>query len=65
MSQATDTKSGALTVHLQGVPVAAPYTVALLGPPTFNGNQYQFAIVTDPFGLSLFVLARAPVTFNK
>jgi lipocalin len=41
------------------VQIAAPYWVVGLGPPTYgNDGLYEFAIVSDPFELSLFVLAR-------
>lgn len=57
--------AGSLSVHLTGVPVAAPYDVILLGPPT-NGpfGKYEWAVVSDPFELSLFVLARNTTAFN-
>lgn len=50
---------GELTVYLQGVPVGAPYWVFALGPDTYGAHGlYQWALVSDPFLLSLFVLAR-------
>lgn len=53
------TSPGSLTVYLQGVPVGAPYTVFLLGPATYGPQSlYQYAVVSDPFQLSLFVLVR-------
>jgi len=56
-AEATDaSKPGALTVHLQGVPVGAPYWVLNIGPVV--DNKYQWSVVSDPFKLSLFVLAR-------
>jgi len=57
--------SGALVVNLNGVPVPAPYDIILLGPanvPPFG--SYAWAVVSDPFELSLFVLARNATTFN-
>jgi lipocalin len=45
------------TVHLEGVPVAAPYWVVDVGPVNADG-QYDYAVVSDPLELSLFVLAR-------
>lgn len=49
----------ALTVHLQGVPFGAPYYIFGLGPETYGANfGYQYALVSDPFLLSLFVLVR-------
>jgi lipocalin len=47
---------GELTVHLNGVPHDAPYWVYNLGPE-YDGF-YDWAIVSDPLKLSLFVLAR-------
>jgi len=47
---------GELTVHLNGVPHDSPYWVYNLGPE--NNNYYDWAIVSDPLKLSLFVLAR-------
>jgi lipocalin len=47
---------GELTVHLDGVPHDAPYWVFDLGP-VVNGF-YEWSIVSDPFMISLFVLAR-------
>ena len=46
----------ACAVQLDGVPVAAPYYIVQLGP--LEQKQYQYGIVSDPFGLSLFILAR-------
>ena len=36
-----------------------------LGPATYQGNQYQYSIVTDPLKLSLFVLARDVTEFKQ
>ena len=47
---------GQLTVHLDGVPRDSPYWIYDLGP-TVN-EQYEWAIVSDPLFLSLFVLVR-------
>ncbi len=49
---------GKLQVNLQTTHFPAPYWVFELGPPTFNGSLYEYSIVSDPFGLTLFVLAR-------
>lgn len=54
---------GQLTVHLQTVEFPAPYWVYQLGPATYNGNQYQYAVVSDPLKFTLFVLARNVTTF--
>ena len=56
---------GDLTVYLQipaarGPPFPAPYDIILLGPEThgpFGG--YEYAVVSDPLELTLFVLARS------
>ena len=48
---------GELTVHLNGVPHDSPYWVYNLGPENYD-NYYDWAIVSDPVKLSLFVLAR-------
>jgi hypothetical protein len=60
-----ETAAGDLVVHLTGVPVPAPYDIILLGP-TSHGlyGQYEYAVVSDPFQLSLFVLARNVSKFN-
>merc|ERR1719238_2519057 len=55
----------ALTVHLQGVPVPAPYWVIMLGEPVVQGGPYTYSIVSDPFQLSLFVLARNITDFRQ
>lgn len=49
---------GQLTVHLQTTEFPAPYWVLALGPPTYNGSLYEYSVVSDPFQLTLFVLAR-------
>jgi len=38
--------------------------VVQLGPPTFNGSQYEYAVVTDSCRLTLFVLARNVTEFK-
>jgi hypothetical protein len=53
---------GELTVHLQGVPVAAPYWIVAIGP--IEDEKYQWAVVSDEFQISLFVLARNASTFG-
>jgi hypothetical protein len=50
--------AGELTVHLQTVEFGAPYWVFELGPATYNGSLYEYSVVSDPFKLTLFVLAR-------
>lgn len=56
---------GELTVHLQTTGFGAPYYVYELGPPTFEGYKYQYAVVSDPFELTLFVLARNLTLFSQ
>jgi len=53
---------GELMVHLNGVPHDAPYWVYNLGPEN-DYNYYDWAIVSDPVKLSLFVLARDVDTY--
>lgn len=47
---------GKLTVHLEGVPVDAPYWVVKLGEVV--NEQYQYSIISVPSGISLWVLTR-------
>jgi lipocalin len=54
---------GKLTVHLDGVPVDAPYWIVKLGE--IVDNQYQYSIVTTPSGISLWVLTRDVERFNE
>jgi len=54
---------GQLTVHLDGVPRDSPYWVYDLGP--LVNEQYEWAIVSDPILLSLFVLVRDIETFYE
>jgi len=54
---------GRLTVHLDGVPEDAPYWIYNLGP-VVNG-LYDWAIVSDQFRVSLFVLTRNVESFYK
>lgn len=58
------TNEGQLTVHLQTTEFPAPYWIYELGPATYNGSQYEYSIVSDPFRLTLFVLARNLTTFT-
>jgi lipocalin len=55
---------GELTVHLQGVPVGAPYWIYELGP-IYEDSLYDYSIVSDPFKLTLFVLARNLTRFAE
>ena len=54
---------GELEVNLQTVNFPAPYWVYELGP--IYNDQYQYSIVSDPFLLTLFVLARNVSQFNS
>lgn len=56
-------KPGELTVHLQTTGFGAPYWVYQLGP--VHQNQYEYSIVSDPFKLTLFVLARNVSKFMR
>lgn len=47
---------GQFTVHLDGVPVDAPYWVVKLGEVV--NDQYAYSIITTPSGISNWVLAR-------
>jgi len=54
---------GKLTVHLDGVPVDSPYWIVKLGE--VKDNQYQYSIITNPSGISLWVLTRDITTFME
>lgn len=56
---------GQLVVHLQQTDFPAPYWIYELGPDTYEGSQYQYSIVSDPFRLTLFVLARNLTLFAQ
>ena len=47
-----------LVLHLEGVPQDASYRICALGEATFGAGYYQYSIVTDDSGFSLYVLAR-------
>jgi lipocalin len=53
---------GKLNVHLDGVPVDSPYWVVKLGD--VYDNMYDYAIITNPSGVSLWVLTRDIERFN-
>ena len=53
---------GQLMVVLGGAPFPAPYWILQVGPVAFD--QYEYAIVSDPIRLSLFVLARNVARFR-
>ena len=54
---------GKLTVHLDGVPVDAPYWIVKLGE--VKDDQYQYSIITTPSGVSLWVLVRDLTNFYE
>lgn len=54
---------GKLTVHLDGVPVDAPYWVVKLGEMV--DDEYQYSIITTPSGISLWVIVRDVDSFNE
>ena len=56
-------ESGKLTVHLDGVPVDAPYWVVKLGE--IADDQYQYSVITSPSGISLWVIVRDVDSFNQ
>ena len=47
--------------------IVSHYTdwVVQLGPPTFNGNLYQYAVVTNKCKLNLFVIVRDVAEFKR
>ncbi len=48
----------------QGIP--APYDIILLGPESYGPyGAYEYAVVSDPFEISLFVLVRDVKTYFK
>ena len=55
--------TGQLMVHLDGVPADAPYWILAVGPVV--NDQYQYAVVSDEFRITLFVLARDVQGFNS
>eukprot|EP01138_Halocafeteria_seosinensis_P012780 gb/GECG01013056.1/.p1 GENE.gb/GECG01013056.1/~~gb/GECG01013056.1/.p1 ORF type:complete len:219 (+),score=16.23 gb/GECG01013056.1/:1-657(+) len=49
-----------------GAPFPAPYWIVNLGPQNYgHENLYSYAVVSDGFQLSLFVLARDPQEFRQ
>ena len=54
---------GQLTVHLEGVPVDAPYWVTKLGEVI--DNQYQYSIITTPSKISNWILTRNITMFYE
>jgi len=63
------TADGSLSVYLQIPPpgpqgIAAPYDIILLGPASYGPfGLYEYAVVSDPLEISLFVLVRDVDTY--
>lgn len=51
-----ESEPGKLMVHLNGTSFDAPYWIIELG--NVENNQYQFSIVTNPLGTSMWTLVR-------
>lgn len=64
-AQPNTSEPGQLVVHLQTANFPAPYWIYELGPPTYNGSLYEYSVVSDPFKLTLFVLARNLTSFAE
>ena len=56
---------GRLSVTLNGAGVNAPYWIFDISPISATSGQYEWAIVSDYFKLTLFILARDPETYNR
>ena len=54
---------GQLSLKLDNVPFTGSYWVLALGP--IVGGLYQWSVVSDKSGATLFILARDPATFKK
>ena len=65
----SETHPGELSVHFPGHPESGPYWIFGLGPQTSSDDPicaptcYEYALVSDEFSISLFVLARNTTTF--
>lgn len=57
------TKPGQLKLHIDSVPVDGPYYIYALGPINTQTKLYEWAVVSDPFKLSLFILSRDHTVF--
>jgi apolipoprotein D and lipocalin family protein len=57
------TKPGQLKLHIDSVPVDGPYYIYALGPINAETKLYDWAVVSDPFMLSLFILSRDHAVF--
>merc|ERR1711998_305284 len=56
--QSDSSEPADLTLHLSGVSQDASYRICALGNKTYGAGYYQYSIVTDDSGYSLYVLAR-------
>jgi len=63
VAQNDATQPSDLTLHLDGVSQDASYRICALGDKTYGAGYYQWSVVTDDAGLSLYVLARDVNTF--
>ncbi|XP_052799411.1 uncharacterized protein LOC128231026 [Mya arenaria] len=58
-------ETGKFVVHLETVPIGAPYWVISLGPATYGSDGlYQYSVVSDSIRSTLFVLARDAQVFR-
>ena len=57
----------AMHIVIMSYLIVSHYTdwVIQLGPPTFNGNLYQYAVVTTKCKLNLFVIVRDIAEFKR
>eukprot|EP00466_Bigelowiella_natans_P010595 jgi/Bigna1/134425/aug1.25_g9133 len=53
------------TLHLDGVPMDATYYICDVGADTYADYYYEYSIVTDKSGFSLYVLARDVDQFGE
>ena len=60
---ATIVSPGQLSVKFGESPVSAPYWIVALGP--IVDNQYQWSVVSDPYILNLYILARQRQIFEE
>ena len=54
---------GKLTVEFTNIPFPGSYWIVKLGPE--ENGEYQYSVVTDAFGITLFVLARDVAAFER
>lgn len=60
---ATIESPGQLSVRFGESPVSAPYWIVALGP--IVDNQYQWSVVSDPYRINLYILARQRQIFEE